>query len=460
MDYEQYKNVEKKIIEAAQNHSPEFDEKAWNKMEQLLDKDPKRKPLIWLWSSLLFLLLGTAGVILFTKKGNTVAERNTGENAMLLQNRTSNHVNVNSSDTTQPGAISTKENSEKTIGYLPLEPEPAAVLQNKNNSASINIYGSYSLSKKNKKAGTGIGESPVTDTENLYANKKIRDSQKAKMNLTITPAYTWQDIEKIYPGVEKNPINTSIREDKILKPVTTNSNNKQDSLENKFVAKAAPGDVSIISNAKRPGTKNRSTFSAKLFFLASVGAENANVAPFSFNNSKSRIKYGLGIGYQLNDRLSLQSGFFVARKIYKAGPKDYNAKPGSYFQTVQLLRVGANCLVYEIPIVISYKFIKHRKLSYYASTGVSSYLMKTENYHYEYLRNNTYKEYEMQYTRNTHLLSTLTLAAGIEKKLSDRFIMYLEPSISIPLKGVGEGGVKLYSTGLNLGIKYSPFKLK
>ena len=66
----------------------------------------------------------------------------------------------------------------------------------------------------------------------------------------------------------------------------------------------------------------------------------------------------------------------------------------------------------------------------------------------------------MQYTRNTHLLSTLTLAAGIEKKLSDRFIMYLEPSISIPLKGVGDGSVKLYSTGLNLGIKYSPFKLK
>ena len=66
----------------------------------------------------------------------------------------------------------------------------------------------------------------------------------------------------------------------------------------------------------------------------------------------------------------------------------------------------------------------------------------------------------MQYTRNTNLLLRLTLAAGIENKLSDRFTMHLEPSLSIPLKGVGDGSEKLYSSELDLGVKYFPFDLK
>ena len=56
-----------KIREAAENHHPAYDEKAWEKMEKLLDKhlpqkkDDRRRIIFFL---LLFLLLGGAGVII------------------------------------------------------------------------------------------------------------------------------------------------------------------------------------------------------------------------------------------------------------------------------------------------------------------------------------------------------------------------------------------------------------
>jgi hypothetical protein len=61
------------------------------------------------------------------------------------------------------------------------------------------------------------------------------------------------------------------------------------------------------------------------------------------------------------------------------------------------------------------------------------------------------------YTGNEHLFSTALLSAGIEKNITKKFAVQLEPTISIPLKGVGDGEVKLFSTSLLLGIKYKPF---
>ena len=105
----------------------------------------------------------------------------------------------------------------------------------------------------------------------------------------------------------------------------------------------------------------------------------------------------------------------------------------------------------------SYNFLKHKNTDYYASVGVSSYIMKNESYNYYYERNNVFRQYDRQYTGNSHFLSILTISAGIHKKISDKFSLVVEPSLGIPLKGVGDGSVKLYSKGLNLRFNYFPF---
>src|SRR5258707_1119919 len=62
-----------KIQQAADHHHPNYDEKAWTKMEKLLDKhlpqkkDDNRKVIVFL---LLFLLLGGAGTVLLINKSH------------------------------------------------------------------------------------------------------------------------------------------------------------------------------------------------------------------------------------------------------------------------------------------------------------------------------------------------------------------------------------------------------
>ena len=220
------------------------------------------------------------------------------------------------------------------------------------------------------------------------------------------------------------------------------------------------------SNAKKPEEKpvaakikKQDNGKASGFYLLATGGTDAGSTKlFSFSNSTITPKYGIGIGYQLNQKLSVQTGFYVTNKKYIASPYDYHAKAGSYWSEVQMEKVIAACLVYEIPITVRYNFIQRPKVTYYGTVGTSSYIMKKEDYDYFYTSYNMPHEKSWQYTGNKHFFSTLTFAAGIEKKLSGEISLIFEPSFSIPIAGVGDGKVKLFSSSLQVGMKYKPFK--
>jgi hypothetical protein len=94
----------------------------------------------------------------------------------------------------------------------------------------------------------------------------------------------------------------------------------------------------------------------------------------------------------------------------------------------------------------------------YATAGAASYIMKKEKYDCTYRYYNNIYEYEWNYSGNKHLFSTALFSVGIEKPVSSKFSLLLEPSLSIPLSGVGDGKMKIYSSSALLGIKYYPFK--
>ena len=163
------------------------------------------------------------------------------------------------------------------------------------------------------------------------------------------------------------------------------------------------------------------------------------------------------MGYQLSERLSLQTGFFAGNKKYVAGQGDYKAK-GGYWATVDIRRVGANCQVFEIPVALRYDFSPARQWNNFAIVGLSSYLMNKEEYAYDYIRAGNPYNAKASYKGNQHLLSVLRLNGGVERKLSQQFSVGIQPGLAIPLAGVGEGQIKLFSTELLLTLKYRPFK--
>jgi hypothetical protein len=194
------------------------------------------------------------------------------------------------------------------------------------------------------------------------------------------------------------------------------------------------------------------------YVLGTVGIDNSSVKFLSFKNSDPALQVGIGVGVDISPKLSVQTGVLASHKKYVAGPGDYNPKAGSYLSMVDIRKVDANCLVYEIPLSVKYNFYRGRKLNAFASAGVSSYIMKREDYQYEYLRNNTVNYTSWVYKGNRHLFSVLNFSAGVEKKLNDKFLLLASPIVSVPLRGVGDGKVKLYSSALQVSLKYKPAK--
>jgi hypothetical protein len=79
---------------------------------------------------------------------------------------------------------------------------------------------------------------------------------------------------------------------------------------------------------------------------------------------------------------------------------------------VQLTKVDASCLVYDIPLTLRYTISQKPTTGFYATAGISSYIMKQEDYKYYYIRYNMPHEASKTYTGNKDLFSVLNLSAG------------------------------------------------
>jgi hypothetical protein len=294
--------------------------------------------------------------------------------------------------------------------------------------------------------------------------KRISQNKKGKLSTTIWVASTaddagMNDAAKENASTELTTIPSAEKEQtpKIKPPVAdavaveNNTDKKSDTAKKDLAEKVPSTNKLKVESNKKNG---------RFYLLASIGADAGSVHFLSLKDSKIVPKYGVGIGYQINKKLSVQTGFYASWKKYIAGPEDYNTKHGTYWDTVKILKVAASCLVYDIPIILRYNFIQRPTTTFYTTAGISSFIMKQEDYIYHY---NDYSNYHVKsktYTGNKNLFAVFDLSAGIEKKINSQFSILAEPSIGIPLGGVGEGSVKLYSTALQLGLKYNPLKKK
>ncbi len=410
-DEEQYKYIEDKIIEAANASDHAFNEAAWKKMEAMLDqKKDKRRPFFWIFSALILgVLLWGAGIIYQAinkndQSGNTakqIADKNTDKQIPPL---------LSSADdvTTLPQTASPEKNTNNT------------------NTAEDNYNAANKIIYKNKdRFALKITAPELENDQNRSQNK------------------TEQDIDTYVLGTQKTI--PHYNETGITKPETVN---KPDTALKK-----------IDAVAKTEGKKEKKKKSNAGFYVFAAGGMEANATRLlTVKNSSITPVYGVGLGYQFNRRLSVQTGFYADAKKYIAGPNDYTAKAGSYLSTVKIIKVDANCMVYQVPVAVQYNWLIRPKANYYAAVGVSSYIMKTEKYNYTFERNNIQYSYPYAYTKNSHLFASLQLSLGVEKQIGHKLLIQARPVVAIPLQGVGDGRVKIFTTGLHVGLKYFPFK--
>ncbi|MGB3235459.1 MAG: hypothetical protein WBA94_06285, partial [Ferruginibacter sp.] len=307
-----------------------------------------------------------------------------------------------------------------------------------------------------------IGNIRLTNSDNNYSKSTHSKKVKEKLNTSITNAGTentenkdlqnYEDEEPFNAASENYQKTANNNLPKEEPQSGTDSAHKQRELTIDSI-RIYENDSLPISKKETPAPKTKAS---KFYFSLLSGAEGSGVKFPGLN--KFSLRAGFSAGYYLSKRVSIQAGFFKGTKKYIAGKKDYKAKPGSYWGTVDIKRVDANCLVYEIPVSVRYDFSTKNNWQIFAGTGISSFIMKKEEYAYDYIYYNTLHHAKASYNGNKHLFSVLRIDVGVERKFKSNFSIFVQPGLAIPMAGVGEGQIKLFSSEILIGLKFKPQK--
>ena len=427
-----FDDLDKKIKEAAEQHHPAYDEKAWQKMEKLLDqhlpqqKDDKRRVI---WFALLLLVAGGGGFLLVSKPWikNPNRELAGGQTKVESTTRGKNQPVPNpgteqSASPSLPGQTITPDQSLPRPGTTNTETKPLA-------------------------ARTPISK-VQNDEQKVSGNNKVNGKTAVP---EVTPGNTVKNAD-----MEKNP---SPAMNAISAPV-----NQQRETQSNLSPTPKSGDQQKVSSNQQQGnaavnkTSTPKTSVGKksgFMFFASAGPDISKAG--SSKAGKTTLAYGAGVGYFFG-RFTIRTGVFASKKIYWAGPNDYtlswNPPPTTKFEGAD-----ANCDVLQIPVKLSYAFVDKNKNSFFAGAGLSSYLMKKENYVYTYETSSStfYYPYETK-NENKHYFSILNLSAGYTREISSTVSLTAEPYVDIPLVGIGVGKVRLNSAGVLFSVGVRPFK--
>lgn len=178
---------------------------------------------------------------------------------------------------------------------------------------------------------------------------------------------------------------------------------------------------------------------------------------FTGTGQQGSTKMGAGVGLQLEYKilpcLSVVSGAFYSKKNYLTDNSfspygkfwDYRPEPD---------HIDASCGVIDIPLNLRFYALNGNRHRFFLSGGLSSYLMRSEDYTLVY-SDGQWDDYTYEVrNENHHLFAIYNLSVGYERNFAGRWALQLEPFMKIPARGVGTGSVKLNSMGAFVHLKY------
>jgi hypothetical protein len=166
----------------------------------------------------------------------------------------------------------------------------------------------------------------------------------------------------------------------------------------------------------------------------------------------SGFNTGIVLQYFLFKNLSITTGVLKSRKVYNEKPENYSKGYGASKGPINIV---GDCSITDIPINIRFFYPTNYRFKTFMSVGLSSYLMRREDYTYQYLNYEKTYNYRKQ---NNHLFSVVNLSIGAEYQLGKNFSLGIEPFLKVPTVGVGAGKIKLRTVGAFLSLNYNILK--
>ena len=169
---------------------------------------------------------------------------------------------------------------------------------------------------------------------------------------------------------------------------------------------------------------------------------------------KPGFKIGMHAEYRLSEKLSISVGMIHSRVHYSAGASGYDP-PNYWARGMSPDNITAECAIIDIPVQLQYTIHSREHSRFYASGGISSYIMLSEEYLFSY-ENNTYEQPEQwsDRTGTRHWLSNVGVSAGYERDINRHWSVRVEPFLRLPLRDIGWANVRLYSFGSFLSLNY------
>ncbi|MDP4148289.1 MAG: porin family protein [Bacteroidota bacterium] len=218
-------------------------------------------------------------------------------------------------------------------------------------------------------------------------------------------------------------------------------------------AKNSPPGPITPGNPHLPSMRiNRS-----LQFGLVVGPDFSSVN--SLAGDRPGSSFGLTVDYQFVNKLYVSTGILFSRKNYTAIAQDYHVAYDYYVRNnmhnIDFVKGTINML--EIPLNVRYDFSVGGNTSFFASGGLSSYLLMGENcdYYFDLFGREAWRGFNYK-GGGAHLFSAVNLSIGVETGLSNDLSLLISPYVKVPTGGLGFGGVDVNSMGINFGVKYAP----
>lgn len=432
-----FDQFDKKIKEAAEQHHPAYDEKAWKKMENLLnlhlpkEKKDRRRIFLLIFT---FLLLGGGVFVIVSRTGGDHTKQVAQENKNSI-NKTTDLDTKAKTSTAQPQTE--KINNEISGNKIQSEEKTSTTPGLNDNISQQLLSPNQNLTEKR----TGITRKQNSKSNNLSNGNPIEQQTTG----TVLPEVSNNNSAQLNPKTS-TPSNTE---------VTSNESKLNEPSEKKDEVKTQNDQQPQVNSQKKSPQRIKQPNRNGLSFYVSAGPDVSKAG--ASKAGKMTLTYGLGVDYTIN-RVTIKTGVFEANKKYWAGPDEYELSwtpPNTKFEGAD-----ADCQVIVIPLKAYYNFAFNKKGNWFAGGGLSSYLMKSEKYMLEYTTGSGspyYHPYETK-NENKHYFSILNLSAGYSRQLNKTFSISAEPYLEIPMSGIGAGKIHLNSAGLLFTVGVSPFR--
>lgn len=436
----QFEFFDKKVREAAERHYPAYDEQAWQGMRRLLDRhmpeERKRRPgFFWILLAV-FLLTGGGAYWYFLEDSGRQLKQGSGVSVQPAETERGSRIQQpDPSHAGLPVREGSTDNSRPEINAF--SPQ--------NNGSVINPAAKF------PKGYTGL---PVVVREQA-AEKKVAETTGSRKQDPAVAVMT--DIPgTLHPskGLRELPQNPADRTSGKELSLVNKDGNPDDSGKETAAPEAQIAGQGLPTQKR----KLRSSFLGRFqFFLA--GGPDISYTRMD-NGGEWRIARGGGVSFDLSKRLLFRAGLFSSHKVYSARPSDYHppALFWNYYPNMQ--SIDADCRVFELPLLLSYRLGKSDRNAFLATAGISSLWMKEEKYTYYYKPYPNGPVYQRNYAytnQNKHPFSVLTFSAAYQRKFGRHLSLTAEPYIKLPLQGVGFGKVKLNGGGLMISLGLRPF---